>query len=184
MTTIPFHLGDLPSLFLHFTMLSMLAVGGAIAVAPDVHRFVVTDQHWLTDAQFGASIALAQASPGPNLLFVAVVGYNVGGIPGCIASMSGMLLPSTVFCLTATRGIERHRNHPAVRAFTNGLAPITVGLLLAIAWVLTRAFVAPPTHRWSAVGLIALTAITMLRTRLSPVWLIIIGGLIGGLQGA
>ena len=66
------------ALFTHFATLSMLAVGGAITTVPDMHRFLVTDQHWLSDSQFTASIALAQASPGPNVLFVALMGWNVG----------------------------------------------------------------------------------------------------------
>jgi hypothetical protein len=74
--------GDWLSLFLHFMVLSLLAIGGAITTAPDMQRFIVRDQGWLTDAQFTASVALAQAAPGPNVLFVAVIGFNVGGLAG------------------------------------------------------------------------------------------------------
>ena len=69
---------DWLSLFNHFASLSLLAVGGAITVAPDMHRFLVEETHWLSDAQFTSSIALAQASPGPNVLFVALMGWNLG----------------------------------------------------------------------------------------------------------
>ena len=69
---------DWLTLFTHFASLSLLAVGGAITTAPDMHRFLVTEQQWLTDAQFTSSIAIAQAAPGPNVLFVALVGWNVG----------------------------------------------------------------------------------------------------------
>ncbi|HWI11861.1 MAG TPA: chromate transporter, partial [Burkholderiaceae bacterium] len=70
---------DLLGLFLHFLVLSLLAVGGAITTVPDMHRYIVAEHHWLTDAQFTASIAIAQAAPGPNVLFVAVLGWNVAG---------------------------------------------------------------------------------------------------------
>ena len=70
---------DLLALFGHFVVLSLLAVGGAITTVPDMHRFIVAEHHWLTDAQFTASIAIAQAAPGPNVLFVAVLGWNVAG---------------------------------------------------------------------------------------------------------
>ena len=53
-------------LFVHFTMLSLLAVGGAITTVPDMHRYVVVQKSWLSDAQLSASVALAQAAPGPN----------------------------------------------------------------------------------------------------------------------
>jgi hypothetical protein len=71
-------IGDWLAFFNHFLSLSLLAVGGAIITAPDMHRFLVDHNEWLTEQQFSSSIALAQASPGPNVLFVAVIGWNVG----------------------------------------------------------------------------------------------------------
>ena len=56
----------------------MLAVGGAITAAPEMHRYLVDETAWLSEAQFTSSIALAQAAPGPNILFVALMGFNVG----------------------------------------------------------------------------------------------------------
>lgn len=70
---------ELSALFGHFLVLSLLSVGGAITTAPDMHRYLVVDQGWLNDAQFTASVALAQAAPGPNVLFVAILGWNVAG---------------------------------------------------------------------------------------------------------
>ena len=64
--------------FTQFAMLSLLSVGGAITTAPDMHRYLVTEQHWLTESQFTSCISLAQAAPGPNVLFVALMGWNVG----------------------------------------------------------------------------------------------------------
>ena len=84
-------------------MLSLLAIGGAITTAPDMHRYVVDEHHWISDAQFSASIAIAQAAPGPNVLFVAVLGWNVAGPLGALATMAGTLLPSTALTLVATR---------------------------------------------------------------------------------
>ena len=59
---------DWLDIFLQFLSLSLLAVGGPMSTAPDMHRYLVTQQHWLTEAQFSSSIALAQAAPGPNVL--------------------------------------------------------------------------------------------------------------------
>jgi len=42
--------GVLLSLFLHFGLLSLLAVGGALTTAPDMQRFVVGERGWLSDA--------------------------------------------------------------------------------------------------------------------------------------
>ena len=168
---------ELWGLFVHFLMLSLLAVGGAITTAPDMHRFLVTEHQWLTDAQFNASIAIAQAAPGPNVLFVAVLGWNTAGAWGAFASMTGILLPSTVVSLWATRWAAKHRDSRGVRAFTSGMAPITLGLIVATGWLLTA-----PTHgHVGALALVAATVLLTLKTKLSPMWLVAGGALVGAL---
>ena len=172
---------DLVGLFMHFLVLSLLAVGGAITTVPDMHRYIVADHHWLTDAQFTASIAIAQAAPGPNVLFVAVLGWNVAGALGALATMTGILLPSTVLSLWATRWGARRRETRGVRAFTSGLTPLTLGLLLSTGWVLAEPYLRDSAHRWGAVALIVISVLVMMRTRLSPMWLVALGAVVGAL---
>jgi chromate transporter len=163
------------ALFAHFAALSLLAIGGAITTVPEMHRFVVDQRGWLSDAAFSGSIALAQAAPGPNVLFVAVIGYNVAGLAGVTATLSGSLLPSAVLAVAAGRWGRQPKTVPAFQALTQGLAPITIGLLLATGWVLTE----PSRTRWGTVPLLAGTIWLMLRTRLSPVWPILAGAVAG-----
>ena len=170
---------ELAGLFAHFLVLSLLAVGGAIATAPDMHRYVVVQQHWLDDAQFSASIAIAQAAPGPNVLFVAVIGWNVAGPAGALATMSGILLPSTLLSLWATRWGAKRRDTRGVRAFTTGMAPLTLGLLLATGWLLADPYVRDPQHRLGALVLIAGTVYAMTRQRLGPMPLVALGAVAG-----
>jgi chromate transporter len=172
--------GVLLSLFLHFGMLSLLAVGGAITTAPDMQRYVVGEQGWLSDAQFTSSVAIAQAAPGPNVLFVAVVGWNIAGLAGVAATLVGSLLPSTTLALAASRYGHRRRESRAMRAFSAGMAPLTLGLLLATGWVLT----APVRDSWGALLLVPVTALALLKTKLSPIWLVALGAGVGALGGA
>ena len=170
---------ELLGLFGHFLLLSLLAVGGAITTAPDMHRYLVTQQQWLSDAQFTSSIAIAQAAPGPNVLFVAVLGWNAAGPIGAFATTVGSLLPSTVLSLWATRWGSQRRETRFVRSFTNGLTPLTLGLLLATGWILAEPYVRVPQYRWGALGLIAITVLVMVRTKVSPMWLVALGALAG-----
>jgi chromate transporter len=162
-------------LFGHFALLSLLAIGGAITTVPDMQRFVVGERGWLTDAQFSGSVALAQAAPGPNVLFVAVIGFNVGGLAGMLATLGGSLLPSTALVLGAARWGAQRRDQPAVRAFTEGLAPVTIGLLLSTGWVLTD----PVRTHGGALPLVAGTVLFMLHTKRSPLWPIAVGAVAG-----
>ena len=172
---------DLGSLFLHFLTLSLLSIGGAISTVPEMHRFLVDRHGWLTDAGFTSSIALAQAAPGPNILFVAVLGFNVAGLPGAAASMAGIMLPSTVLTLTATRWMREHRGHLSIRAFSAGLMPLTLGLIIATGWLLAPPFLRAEAHPWGALALIAATVVLTLRTRLALVWMVLGGGVLGAL---
>ena len=173
--------GDLLGLFAHFTLLSLLSVGGAIATAPDMHRYLVVQQHWITDTQFSASIAIAQAAPGPNLLFVAVLGWNVAGALGAFATMAGILLPSTLISLGVARYSARRQQSFGLRAFSAGLAPLTLGLLSATGWLLAEPALHEPTRRLGALGLLAFTLWGATRARIGPIWLVATGALVGGL---
>ena len=168
---------ELLGLFGHFLLLSLLAVGGAITTAPDMHRYMVTEQHWLTDAQFTSSIAIAQAAPGPNLLFVAVLGWGIGGAFGMLVTMMGILLPSTTLTLAAARWGEARRHTRGVQAFVTGLAPLTVGLVLSSGFLLGKPAYGNP---WLLATMVV-TVVVCVRWKISPLWLIAAGGLVGAL---
>ncbi len=179
---------DWLTLGLHFLSLSLLAVGGAISTAPDMHRYLVDERHWLSDGQFSASIAIAQAAPGPNILFVGLLGWNVGlnaaGLPGAwlglAIAMTGILVPSTLLtCLAANWG-HRNRDLRAVRAFKQGLTPIVLALLVATGWILAtgRRYDLADAPLWV---LALATTLIVWRTRLHLLWLLAAGAALGAL---
>ena len=172
----------------HFLSLSLLAVGGAITTAPDMHRYLVLDKSWMTDAQFVSSIALAQAAPGPNVLFIALIGWNLGlnaggwvfGLLSAFLALLGTLIPSTTLTFTATRWGHRNRERRSVRAFKQGMAPIVIALLIATGWVLTGAHT-DTAHDWPLWLLTATSTLVVWRTRLHLLWLLGLGALLGSL---
>ena len=186
--TLSLTLADWVTLFSHFASLSLLALGGVIATAPDMHRYLVGDRLWLTDAQFTSSIALAQAAPGPNVLFVALMGWNVGlnaggyktAFLGLLLTMTGILLPSTILTLLAARWGHRNRELRAVRAFKQGMAPIVVALLVATGWLLSLAH-SNPALDWRLWLVTAISALVVWRTRLHLLWLLVGGALLGAM---
>ena len=174
------------ALFTHFASLSLLAVGGAITTAPDMHRYLVGDKHWLTDAQFTSSIAMAQAAPGPNVLFVALMGWNVGmnaggysyALLGVAASMAGTVLPSTLLTYTAARWGHRNRELRAVRAFKQGMSPIVIGLLVATGWILVTSH-GTSLDRWHLWLVTGVSALIVWRTKIHLLWMLGVGGVLG-----
>jgi chromate transporter len=164
------------ALFGHFLLLSLLSIGGAITVAPDMHRVLVDQMGLLNDAQFNASIAIAQAAPGPNILFVAAMGYQAAGILGAATTLAGIMLPSTTLALGAARWGHARRDWLALRAFRAGMAPIVIALLVATGWILS----AQTPGKAHALLTIA-AAILVWRTRLHLLVMIAFGGLVGAL---
>lgn len=171
--------GDWGGLFAQFLMLSLLSVGGAIGTAPEMHRYLVEQHHWMTNEQFSASIAIAQAAPGPNILFVAVLGWGVAGFPGMCVTMLGILLPSTTLTLFAARWGEARRTTRGVQSFVMGMAPLTVGLVMSTGVILAKPAWGDP---WLIATVVATVAVC-LRTKLSPLWPIAAGGLVGAFVG-
>lgn len=173
-------------LFLHYMSLSLLSLGGALATVPEMHRYLVAEQHWLTEPQFNSSITIAQAAPGPNILFVALMGWNIGlnaggmaqGLLGMTVCMVGMLLPSTVFSYVATRWVHRNRNLRVVRAFKQGMGPIVVGLVFATGWILASAN-DTPARDWPLWLLTLATIMLILKTRIHILWLLAGAALLG-----
>ncbi len=174
-------------LFSHFLSLSLLAIGGAIMLAPDMHRFLVVQHGWLSDPQFASSIALAQAAPGPNVLFIALFGWNIGlnnngGWPmallGLLVAMVGVMLPSAVLTYSASQWAQRNRELRLVRAFKLAMAPIVIALLLATAWLLASSM-GPSTQAWRLWLLTGLSTLVVWRTRIHLLWLLAGGALLG-----
>ncbi len=183
-------------LFLHYAALSLLSMGGAITTAPEMHRYLVDEKHWLSDASFSSSIALAQSAPGPNVLFVALMGWNIGlnaggglsagmsawpmGFLGIGITMAGIMLPSSFLTYTATKWAHENRNLISVRSFKSGMAPIVIGLLVATGWLLTAAH-NNMAKDWKLWLLTAVAFGLMLKTRIHILWLIAGGGAAGAL---
>jgi chromate transporter len=196
MTAMTPDLANWLNLFTHFASLSLLGVGGAITTAPDMHRYLVTQNSWLNDAQFSSSIALSQAAPGPNVLFVALLGWNVGlnagGGPGAgwtawslallgvLVTMVAIMLPSSVLTYTATRWAHKNRELRAVRAFKTGMAPIVIALLIATGWLLTGSH-DHPERDWPLWLLTAAATLLVWRTKIHLLWMIGAGAVLGAL---
>lgn len=189
MGTITLQMGwiDWLHLLTHYMSLSLLAVGGAISTAPDMHRFLVDQNGWLSERQFNESIALAQSAPGPNVLFVALMGWNVGlnagsmmyAALGLVLTMVGLMLPSSTLTYMTARWSHENRNRRAVRAFKQGMAPIVIALLIATGWILASAH-GNPVQDWPLWLTTLVATVIVWKTRLHLLWLLAAGATLGG----
>lgn len=166
---------ELLSLLSHFLLLSVLSVGGVITMAPDMHRFLVDEQGWMGDLHFADAITIAQAAPGPNVLFVTLMGWAAAGPAGALATTVGVMLPSSLIAFAAGRRLRAAPDAPLGLAFRRGLAPIAVGLTLAAGWLLARS----ADLNWKLGLLTGASVSLVLTTRINPMWMIAAGAAMG-----
>ena len=168
-------LDTLLTLAVQFAILSLFAIGGAMAVIPEMHRQAVDVSHWMTDRQFADLFAIAQASPGPNIIVVTLIGYQVAGLLGALVATLAMCGPTCVLTFWVSRIFDRFKDAEWRIVTQAGLVPVSVGLFAAGAFVIARA----ADHNIVAVAVTAGTAGVAYFTRLSPLWLFAAGGVLG-----
>jgi len=172
----------------NFLILSIMSVGGPLILLPEMRRFLVIDQGWITNEQVAASVALAQAAPGPNVLFIALLGWNVGMNAGsywtaflaATLSMVCMMLPCSVLLYGTAQWVQKNGHRRAVRAFKQGMSPVVISMLIASGWTLATAGTVPE-RDWPLWLLSAATVGLVLWDKIPMVLLIALGGVLGAM---
>ena len=158
--------GSLLTLAIFFATMSLFAIGGANSAVPEIHRYAVSVQHWLTDPQFSETFALAQLTPGPNVIIVTLIGYHVAGVLGGLVTTVAMCGPTCLFAYFVGRASDRFQGATWHAALSRGMVPVTLGLLASSATVVATS----SDYSWLAVAITAGTAILAFFVRVHPLW--------------
>lgn len=166
--------GVLVELARTFALLSLVSIGGVNALLPEIHRQVVDIHGWMTDAAFANAFAIANASPGPNVIFVSLIGWQVAGLSGLLVATLALLVPSSALAYFAGRVLTRWSHHRAVALVRDALVPVALGLMLASGLSMMRTV-----DRDVVTVLISLvTAVFVYATRRNPLWALAGGALV------
>lgn len=167
--------GTLLTMAWTFALMSLLAIGGANSAIPEMHRIAVDVRHWMTEAQFADMFAIAQLSPGPNVLIVTLIGYHVAGLAGAAIATIAMCGPSAVIAYFVSRTLQRASDARWPAILQAALVPLSIGLMCASGLIL-----ALTADRTVVAALItAIAAVLAFATRLNPLWLLAAGGVLG-----
>ena len=162
-------------LFLEFALLSFVAFGGATALLPEMHRVVVENHHWLDETTFTHLYAIAQAAPGPNVLVVTLIGWEIAGLAGALAATLAMCLPMSVLIYLLIDRWEGFAGQRWQKAISLGVAPLAVGLIFSGATLIAQSV----SLGWFGWGLVVATVLANLNLKLHPLWFIGLGALLG-----
>lgn len=165
----------LAAIALQFAGLSLVAFGGANAVIPEIHHQAVDVRHWMTDQDFAALFAIAQAAPGPNFLVSTLVGWKAAGLAGALVATAAMCGPSCLLTFWVAKVWDRYRETVWRTALGAGLAPVTVGFVFSSAFVLIRA----ADTGWRLALVTAASAAIAYFTKLNPLWCLLAAGALG-----
>ena len=158
-----------------FGLMSLFAVGGALSAIPEMHRVAVDVHHWMSDRQFADMVAIAQLSPGPNVLVVTLIGFHVAGVAGGLIATLAMCGPTAVVAYFVSRTMDRSRAAQWPSLIQSALVPLSIGLMGASAMILGLS----AGTSWVAAVLVAATALVTLLTRLHPLLMLAVGGCLG-----
>ena len=151
---------------LHVALLSLIAVGGVNTIVPELHRQVVEVQGALTSQQFADLFAIGQAAPGPNVLFVTLIGWQLTGVTGALLTAAALCIPTCTIAYFVTRVWDRFKYARWRIATEAGVAPVTIGFVAASALLIAQAADGSVT----AFAITGATAAFSYWSRRNPLW--------------
>jgi|SRR5579862_4376172 len=165
----------LAGLAVSFGLLSLQAVGGGTAVLPEMQRLVEGPYH-ISPESFASIYSLGQLAPGPNMLMVVVLGDRIAGVAGAIVVLLAFFIPASILCFWAGRLWERVGESPWRRAVQNGLAPISIGLMVSGIYTLAHSTM----NGWIAVAIALVMLVFVIYSKINATLLILGCAVLGG----
>jgi chromate transporter len=164
---------EVVSLFLFFLQVGAILYGSGYLLVAFVESKLVPDL--LTADQLLDAIAIGQFTPGPVLSTATFIGYQIDGWLGAAAATIGIFLPSFVLVAIFHPVFARLRQSPKAKSFLDAVKVSAVALLAAVLFRLGKqVFVGP-----FPVVVFLLAAVAGVRFKLSSVWLIAGGAVLG-----
>lgn len=162
------------ALIVVFVPLSFVTIGGGSSILAGVQHQAVTAHHWVTSSEFLDLWAVSRATPGPNSLYVALIGYRVDGVAGAVCATLALFVPTSILMILMARVWRRYSGTKWLVAIEQGLAPIAAGLVLAGALSILRV-----AEGGILAWIVAAVAFVFLRwTKITPFALLAAGGAI------
>jgi len=171
-------MNQIPSLVRVFAYLSILTVGGGMAAFPEMKILTVEVHKWLTFPQLIHLYSVGQMAPGPNMMMIVCIGQWAGGILGAVAVLLAFFGPTAVLAFIVARLWKKLEKWPWRRSIQQGLAPVSIGLLLAGCFTLAKGAVTGTETAAVAVGVLLI----LLRYKVNPALLVLGSAVVGVLS--
>jgi len=171
-------MNQLPALARVFAYLSLLTVGGGMAAFPEMKDLTVSVHQWLTFPQLIHIYSVGQMAPGPNMMMIVVIGQWAGGMLGALVTVVAFFGPTAILAFAVGKGWKRLENWPWRQSIQRGLAPVSIGLLLAGCFTMAKGTINGLETGAIAVGVLMI----LIQYKINPALLVIGGAVVGMLS--
>jgi chromate transporter len=168
-------MNQVPALVRVFAYLSLLTVGGGMAAFSEMKILTVDVHKWLTFPQLIHMYSVGQMAPGPNMMMIVSIGSWAGGVVGAIAVAAAFFGPTEALAVIVTRLWKKLERWPWRTSIQQGLAPVSIGLLLAGCFTMAKGAIFGVETAAIAVGVLLI----LLQYKVNPALLVLGGALIG-----
>jgi len=168
-------MNQIPALIRVFAYLSILTVGGGMAAFPEMKILTVDVHKWLTFSQLIHFYSVGQMAPGPNMMMIVSIGQWAGGWLGARVTVIAFFGPTAVLAFVVARLWKRLETWRWRTSIQKGLAPVSIGLLLAGCFTMARGAITG----FETAAIAVATLLILLRYTINPALLVVAGGLVG-----
>ena len=168
-------MNQIPALVRVFAYLSILTVGGGMAAFPEMKILTVEVHKWLTFPQLIHLYSVGQMAPGPNMMMVLVIGQWAGGMLGALAVLIAFFGPTALLTFVVARLWKKIEKWPWRTSIQQGLAPVSIGLLLAGCFTMARGAISGVETAAIAVGVLLI----LQRYKVNPALLVVGSAVLG-----
>ena len=168
-------MNQIPALVRVFAYLSLLTVGGGMAAFPELKVLTVEVHKWLTFPQLIHLYSVGQMAPGPNMMMIVVIGQWAGGLLGAFAVLIAFFGPTALLAFVVARLWKKLEKWPWRTSIQQGLAPVSIGLLLAGCFTMAKGSIFGVETAAIAVAVLLI----LLKYKVNPALLVAAGAIVG-----
>lgn len=130
---------SLGQLILYFLKLGSWGFGGPVALIGYMHRDLVEEHHWITEAEYQEGLALAQLAPGPLAAQLAIyLGYVHYRIVGATLVGLAFVLPSFVMVVALGWAYVRYGGLTWMQSVFYAVGASVIGIIALSSYKLTQ----------------------------------------------
>ena len=168
-------MNEIPALIRVFAYLSILTVGGGMAAFPEMKILTVDVHKWLTFHQLVHLYGVGQMAPGPNMMMIVPIGQWAGGVLGALVTLLAFFGPTAILAFVVGRLWKRLEKWPWRTSIQEGLAPVSIGLLLAGCFTMAKEAIVGVETAAIAVAVLMI----LQQYKINPALLVVGGAIIG-----